>query len=258
VGAVRDHEVGKAAIFFSKRVHPWALAVWPCAWASAAAFLLLNDVRVANSSREAAETVWVEHLTAAKQAERELHSACDSWNQACRLGQPTCVAARRIIEAYKEFYSHARQLRVCTAGRAGIIFIATGACPSGRILSAGSYTTRQEGKWRRWSYVVWLQKKSIYVTVWERSEHWTCYIPASKHVWFEVRMGAVSASSKLPVKEDMDIQIEASTWSDPLSKTLIELRCRAGPDIGVIRIHRTEKGWNIEQAWQQNIGHRPR
>jgi hypothetical protein len=189
------------------------------------------------------ESAWLAHLAEAKDAERRLHRACDLWTRTFLAGRPTEDAAKIIAECYRAFYSRCRRLTECTQGRAAIVFAATGARPSTRILSAGSFESEEK---KAWSYVVWRSGQFLYVTQWERSRYWRCYIAPGGSVWFLVRTGAISASSQLPTLGNRPLVIMPGSWDDAQAKTLITLRYSLGSRTGVISLRRTGETWSIE------------
>jgi|GEM_PF-4924625 len=138
----------------------------------------------------------VDHLAAAKAAERSLHAACDMWAEAAPHSKERALAANRIVAAFEDFYRYCRVLNSDPKSTFKIIFIATGAQPRNKIVAAGRWT---DEKGAVWSYVVWWDEGTLLMTDWKREE-W-CKRVEQKTTTYFVRMGACCAGLKIAPQE---------------------------------------------------------
>jgi hypothetical protein len=153
----------------------------------------------------------VDHVAAAKAAERSLHAACDAWSAAKAEDEDRKAAAARIQRAFEEFYAHARALRRAPQTKRNIVHVATAVSPTQRIASTGKL---RRGEQDEWSYVVWRTDRGLMMTEWKR-EDWRTQLLRPGVVSYLVRQGACAAALTIePQKLARRFSVGSATWDD--------------------------------------------
>ena len=99
----------------------------------------------------------IDHIAAAKAAERALHAACDEWSEAQSKGQDTSSAAAKIQRSYNEFLKHVLKTRYIPCAASVVPYHIVGA---GKL----DFGHRTE------SYLVGKGQSGVIMTLWAREE----------------------------------------------------------------------------------------
>lgn len=207
-------------------------------WAS---FLVL----AASSAADPAANDEVDHIAAAKAAERSLHAACDAWSaaQAEDEDKDKKAAAAQIQRAFEEFYAHARALRRNPQAKRNIVHVATAVSPTQSIASAGKL---RRGKRGEWSYVVWRSDRGLMMTEWKR-EDWRTHVFRPGVVSYLVRQGACSAALTIePQKLARRFSVGSATWDDEKRQQVLRVPYELDGAPGVIEIRRDGDRWQMK------------
>lgn len=185
----------------------------------------------------------VDHVAAAKAAERSLHAACDAWSAAQAEDKDRKAAAAQIQRAFEQFYAHARALRRDPQAKRNIVHVATAVSPTQSIASAGKL---RRGKREEWSYVVWRSDRGLMMTEWKR-EDWRTHVFRPGVVSYLVRQGACSAALTIePQKLARRFSVGSATWDDEKRQQVLHVPYELDGAPGVIAIRRDGDRWQMK------------